>query len=116
MTGEETVYETNLAYKKKPERHADQARRDAQPVIQARKTPAGICKRQHHGSGNEHHSRNRPDPKHKQVPDSPFWILNCAQHQKCDSRGACQAVHKPHDEWPRHLIQTQPATMAVEPS
>ena len=77
MAGEQSIHEANFVNEEKPERQADQAGRDAQSSIEPRESLIRISKRQHHRSGDEHHSCNRSNPKHEKICDRPFRILNC---------------------------------------
>ena len=77
MAGEQSIHEANFVNEEKPERQADQAGSDAQSSIEPRESLIRISKWQHHGSGDQHHSCNRSNPKHEKICDRPFRILNC---------------------------------------
>ena len=81
MAREQSIHEPNLVDQEKTERDANQARRNAQPVVKPRETVVSIGKRKDHRSRNEHHPRDRADSKNKQVRYSPFRIPNRGKNQ-----------------------------------
>jgi len=116
MAGEQSIHEANLVNKEKTEGHADQAGSDSQSLIEPRESFVRVSKRQDHRSGDQHHSCNCPDPKHEEIRNCPFRILNCGQDQERDCGRTSEAVDEPHDERPHALIESNLAEMSIEPA
>ena len=115
MAREESVHKANFVHKKKTERDANQARRNAQSMVKPREAVVGIGKRNDHRSGDEHHPSDRADSKNQQIGHRPFRIPNRRKNQERHCRRPGKPVHQPHNQRPHHLVQPNLPEMAIEP-
>jgi len=103
---EEAVHESNLVSNEKSESDADQSGSDGQTAVEVRKL-AGVCEGNTKQHRNHHHAGDGSQSENKQVSNSPTWVADRGQHQKCDRGGSGKAVHYANRQRTNQLVQSQ---------